>query len=501
MDGPLDLLRWFYRLSLADRKASGRSFSTALLTQALASCSGVIKCTRIPKRLIWKDMGERLKERLHGLSAVLKARMQRLVLRFILVLRLSRTAFGRYRLRISAYARFPGFVWVLAILYRRTLIRRVRLVVVVGSFGKTTTTRAIGAALGVRSPSCRVGNSGVALADALLRIRPGDRYAVVEVGIGGKGRMEVYARRLRADIAVVTCIGSEHLTSFGTLEVTRSEKAKMVASIKGSGRIVLNGDDPNVMWMEDSARVSVVTYGFNPTNRVRASRVIDHERTGVRFTLHLDKETREVSTRLLGKHQVAAGLAAMAIAQAEGLDTHRSLSALEALEPTLNRLQPICHPSGAWVLLDAFKGALETIDAALATLSRLPARRKVVVLGDVEEPPGSQGPIYKALGLRLADTCDRVLFVGGKTNLARLRTGTRAGGLPNDAVTNIRTNPRAILEELKPELRPSTTILIKGRSTQHLERVALLLSGESVACSRERCAWRHACSVCPLRGD
>jgi len=256
-----------------------------------------------------------------------------------------------------------------------------------------------------------------------------------------------------------------------------------------------------VMWMEDSARVSVVTYGFNPTNRVRASRVIDHERTGVRFTLHLDKETREVSTRLLGKHQVAAGLAAMAIAQAEGLDTHRSLSALEALEPTLNRLQPICHPSGAWVLLDAFKGALETIDAALATLSRLPARRKVVVLGDVEEPPGSQGPIYKALGLRLADTCDRVLFVGGKTNLARLRTGTRAGGLPNDAVTNIRTNPRAILEELKPELRPSTTILIKGRSTQHLERVALLLSGESVACSRERCAWRHACSVCPLRGD
>jgi UDP-N-acetylmuramoyl-tripeptide--D-alanyl-D-alanine ligase len=370
--------------------------------------------------------------------------------------------------------------------------------VVVGSFGKTTTARAVSAALGFTSPSYVGLNSGVALASAVLRIKPGSHHAVIEVGIDGKGQMEGYARLIRPNIAVVTSIGSEHHTSLGTLEVTRTEKAKMISALPPSGLAVLNGDDPNVLWMRDSARAPVLTYGFGEANHVMASEVVQDELSGVRFQLHIEGEVHDVRTRLIGRHMIYPILAAVAVSRAEGRNIGRVLTALERLEPTWNRLQPIRHASGALLLLDAYKGALETIQTALDTLDQLPAERKIVVLGDVEEPQGSQGPIYKELGKRVAEVAMRVVFVGGKTNFNRLKVGTTAGGLPREALTNIRTNPLEAAQVLEADLRLGDLVLIKGRCTQHLERVALVLLGKKVGCRTRFCPRRHSCETCPL---
>ena len=69
-------------------------------------------------------------------------------------------------------------------------------------------------------------NAWTSVAMAVLRIRPSQRHAVIEVGIGGRGQMEQYARLLRPDLTVVTSIGSEHHGSLGSLEVTRAEKVR-----------------------------------------------------------------------------------------------------------------------------------------------------------------------------------------------------------------------------------------------------------------------------------
>jgi len=135
----------------------------------------------------------------------------------------------------------------------------------------------------------------------------------------------------------------------------------------------------------------------------------------------------------------------------------------------------------------------------LNTLERLSAERRIAVLGDVEEPRGTQGLIYKALGRRLAKSCDRVLFVGGKKAFASLRAGATDEGFPSGALTYARIDPPAIAQMLQDELLPGDVVLLKGRSTQHLERIALILSGETVTCSEPFCAKRQHCGSCPLR--
>jgi UDP-N-acetylmuramoyl-tripeptide--D-alanyl-D-alanine ligase len=428
------------------------------------------------------------------------ARIGRFRKRIVTIWRSSRTDLGRERLRLGLYNRIPRTTRNLASLYRRTLIRQARFVAVVGSFGKTTTTRAILAALGIKDARYIGWNAKNGPSAAILGIRPHARHAALEIGISDKGQMEAYAQLLRPDIAVVTCIGSEHLSSLGTLETTRAEKAKMVSAIPTSGLVVLNGDDANVLWMRGLTSARVITFGFGESNQVRATHVIENELKGVRFTLQLGNTAHEIRTQLIGRHMIYPILAAVAIAHSEGCDLERAIVALEHLEPTHNRLQPIrLERSGAWLLLDAFKGALETIEVALDALSRLSARRKIVVLGDVEEPPGSQGPIYKALGKRVAEVADCVVYVGGKTNFNRLKAGLSLGQFPRDTLTHTRTDPHAIAQALdKIGLRQGDLVLIKGRSTQHLERVALILAGDTAACAARACARRHDCTTCPL---
>ncbi|MDD5646520.1 MAG: Mur ligase family protein, partial [Candidatus Bipolaricaulis sp.] len=187
---------------------------------------------------------------------------------------------------MSAYTRIRPVVRTVARIYRRTLARKACVVVVVGTFGKTTTTRAVRAALGLSVSRFTGRNSGVAVPAAVLGIRPSDRHAVIEVGVSRQGDMAPHARLIRPTIAVVTCIGSEHLSTFRTLEATRAEKAEMVRALPASGVAVLNGDDANVLWMKSCTRARVVTYGFGDGNDVRATGVQSEGSAGMRFTLH-----------------------------------------------------------------------------------------------------------------------------------------------------------------------------------------------------------------------
>jgi UDP-N-acetylmuramoyl-tripeptide--D-alanyl-D-alanine ligase len=208
---------------------------------------------------------------------------------------------------------------------------------VTGSSGKTTTTRAIVAALGGRPRSAPFRNAKGFIALAVLLIRPGRRHAVIEVGLTGPNQMTSYARVIRPDIAVVTSIGSEHNRSFGNLEATRDEKALLVRALPASGIAVLNGDDLHVRWMRQHTRARVTTFGFDDTNDVRASPPTLDWPNGMRFRLSTPNETRDVRVRLVGRPMVYPILAAVAVALEEGLPLDDILAALEKLEPTKGR--------------------------------------------------------------------------------------------------------------------------------------------------------------------
>jgi UDP-N-acetylmuramoyl-tripeptide--D-alanyl-D-alanine ligase len=407
------------------------------------------------------------------------------------------TPLGRALLSDGIFRRLWPLLAQLATVHRRLLARRTRIVAVVGSFGKTSTTRALRRALATRAHLDVRGNAYSSLARGLLAVRPTDRWAVLEVGIDGPGQMARYARILRPNLVVVTSIGSEHHNSLHTLERTRHEKAEMLRELGPDGLAVVNGDDPHVRWMAGQTRARVVRCGLGPDNDLRATDLELRWPTGLHFTLNLEGRAVPFQSRLLGRHQLFSLLAAVAVGRDAGVPAETYLERLTGLEPVDGRLQLARLTNGALLLCDHFKGALETYDAALDLLAEIPARRKIAIVGDVSEPPGSQGTIYRRLGARLAQQCSRIIVVGQQ--LQRYAAGATAAGLPRAAILSVGRDPLRAAELLRDELGPGDLVLIKGRDTQRMERIALALSGQAVGCHLVDCHLPRglSCGRCP----
>ena len=83
--------------------------------------------------------------------------------------------------------------------YRATLGKRAKLITVTGSFGKSTTTRAILAILGQSTRLERAPNAFARMYYRAVRQMARQPIGVVEIGIGKPNQMRGYGRALRPD--------------------------------------------------------------------------------------------------------------------------------------------------------------------------------------------------------------------------------------------------------------------------------------------------------------
>ena len=326
-------------------------------------------------------------------------------------------------------SRHPGLIFATARLRRAALADYQRVVMVVGSFGKTTTTRAVRAALGLPSTRWSELNANTLgeVAWSMLREPPWQRHIVVEAGTAAPGQMAMYASSLRPHATVVTCLGHEHVRAFGGFTELRDEKADSVRALTANGVAILNADDPNVRWMATQTNARVVWFGTTDECQMRADQVeLDWPR-GMRMRLHAGRESCLVQTQLLGRRTLYSILAAVAVGIEAGRSLDEMAGSLAALRPTRSRLQAVQLSSGAVLIRDEYKASPETVLEALRLLAETPAQRRFVVIGDLNNLPSVPvEPHYESIGAAIGSVADRVVVVGSRLNtyLAGLR---RAG--------------------------------------------------------------------------
>src|SRR5262249_15213878 len=154
--------------------------------------------------------------------------------------------------------------------------------------------------------------------------------------------------------------------------------------------------------------------------------------------------------------------------------------------------------NGAVLLRDDFKAPRESIEAALDVLASVPAARRIVVLGEVGEVTGPVETVYQRLGERVGEIASKAIFVTD-VNYSAFYDGARRGGLAPAAIVQAPT-PSQVIAALATDLGPGAVVLIKGRTPQRLERVALRLAGTTVRCDIPWCpVYTISCADCPMR--
>jgi UDP-N-acetylmuramoyl-tripeptide--D-alanyl-D-alanine ligase len=401
------------------------------------------------------------------------------------------------RRSMAAWLAWP-VLYPAAWLWRRTALRRTRVWAVTGSLGKTSTAAAAAAAAGAPfDPD--LPNHGSFLAAALLRCRPGHPCLVLEVGISRPGQMRAYARLLRPDLVVLTAIGTEHLHAFADQDSLAREKALLPHAVERRGLVVVNGDDPRCRAIGEMAAARVVRVGLGADCewRIESTAALDWP-DGTRLRLSGPGGAAvELSSQWVGPDLPRCAAFGAVAALASGTAAQLVAARIAVLRPLPWRLEPLPLPGGAWLLHDAWKGHWPTAESALQHLAGLAGWRRVAVLGLLDEPGGGQGAAYRQVGRLAATAAHRLLFVGPRHELERLRAGVRESGPEAPEVEHYAAVYEAAAA-LRRELSPGTVILLKGRHNQKLGRVALLLRGESVGCRLSFCPARGLrCELCP----
>jgi UDP-N-acetylmuramoyl-tripeptide--D-alanyl-D-alanine ligase len=363
----------------------------------------------------------------------------------------------------------------------REMIVPLTVVGITGSCGKTSAREISAALLAAHGPvlsSAGNLNNHYGLPLTLLRLGPGHRRAVCELGISTPDEMPRLVEIARPEIGVVLNVNPVHLENFDSLDGIAAEKGKLIDGL-GSGAVaVLNADDPLVSAMAPPAGCRSVTFGIEAPADVAAGDVDLLGLGGVDFTLRLEGAAAgRWHSPLPGRHNLANLLAGLAVVRAAGFDPRASRETVASLRPFDMRGTVARLSNGATIYDDSYNANPRAMAAVLEMLGRSETTgRRVAALGDMLELGPGADRAHREVG-RLAAEAQFDLLVAVGELAGEMAAGAKDGGMDDDAVHTFGT-AAAAGRFLDGRLGPGDLLLVKGSRGVGMEAVVRLVAGD-----------------------
>ena len=347
------------------------------------------------------------------------------------------------------------------------------LVAVTGSNGKTTVKEMLAAILGQQGPVLATRgnlNNDIGVPLTLLRLRPGHRAAVVEMGANRAGEIAWLTGLARPSVALITNAAAAHLEGFGSLEGVAQAKGEIYGGLEENGTAVINADDPfSELWLALNRERRVITFGLERAADVSA--LWDARADGSELALTTPSGTVELQLPLPGRHNVMNALAAAAAAVALGVEQDAIGKGLQGVAPAPGRLERKRGIRGACIIDDSYNANPASLGAALKVLAAAPGER-LLVMGDMVELGGEARQQHRQIGRMAREEGIQRLYATGELSRAAVQEFGPDGRCFD--------SHEQLIDALREELNARTTLLVKGSRVTRMERVvdALLESGE-----------------------
>jgi UDP-N-acetylmuramoyl-tripeptide--D-alanyl-D-alanine ligase len=343
-----------------------------------------------------------------------------------------------------------------------------RVIGVTGSAGKTTTKEAVAEVLGARFAVLRSQgnlNNEFGLPLQLLKLEPEHEFAVVEMGMSHPGEIAALARIAHPDWGIVTNVGSAHAQNFpdGVAGIARA-KYELVQSLPPNGVAFLNCDDPYVSQFGRDFHGRSIYFGSGPCADPRAANIEGLGAEGMRFQVTAGEEQATVKLALLGSHNMWNAMAAIAAGLEAGIPLAECAVAAGRLRPPDKRGE-VLRIGGATVINDCYNSNPEALKSMIATLASMPAKRRVLVAGEMLELGPGAVALHRECG-KVAAESGIDLVVGVRGDARHLVEAVCEAG----ALAIFLVSPQEAGEWLKAELREGDAVLLKASRGVRLER-------------------------------
>lgn len=354
----------------------------------------------------------------------------------------------------------------------------IKVVCVTGSAGKTTTKEMIASVLSERGKtvwSAANIDSVYNIPTTILKCTPLTRFLVLEMGVEYRGEMDFYLWLAKPDVSVLTSLYLTHTEFLGSLEGVIFEKTKMTKAVSRNGYVLLNADDERVYATRKIVLGKVVWFGLSEKAQVKASGVKITKELKTTFKLHIEKEIADVGVKILGEQGVRNALAAAAVGYIFDIPLDSIKKGIENFNPQPHRMWPIKARRGVWVIDDTYNSNPLALEKSLETLAKVPAKRRIAILGEMKEL-GRFGEFgHRRLGKKVADLGIDLLFCfGGACEF--LVDSARRSGVKEAFIFE---SKEEISSKVKKLLKTGDVVLIKGSRSLEMETIVDSLTSRS----------------------
>lgn len=316
----------------------------------------------------------------------------------------------------------------------------VKLVVVAGSVGKTSTKISVAtmlaqkyrvrlhegnhntpmsvplAILGVPYPDNV--RSLFAWHDAVKAARekilaPADVDVIIqELGADRPGDIAAFGRYLKPHIGVVTAVTPEHMEFFKTIDAVAKEE---LSTANFSQLALINRDDIDGRYAEFLTNPNIDTYGTSGSAEYHFEQQDfsiekGHEGTFVGPEV---KTPIAATVKVLGDHNLRPAIAAAAVGMKLGLSADEIKSGLEKIRPIPGRMNLLRGLEGSTIIDDTYNSSPAAAFSAVQTLYSLEATQRIVIMGSMNELGEASAAEHEKLGaLFNPDMVEWVITIG-----------------------------------------------------------------------------------------
>jgi UDP-N-acetylmuramoyl-tripeptide--D-alanyl-D-alanine ligase len=255
-----------------------------------------------------------------------------------------------------------------------------------------------------------------------------------------------------------------HLEFFDSIAGIARAKYELIESLSHHGTAILNADDDYVCQFGRDFKGKVVRYGTKAHADVRAENIAMLGAAGSRFDVVVGNIRQTATSPLLGRHNILNVLGALSAALERGVPFDQAVQAISTLEAGEKRGQ-VLQLGNIAVINDCYNSSPKALMAAVDALLDVPAKRHIVVAGEMLELGSSGEQLHQECGRYIANKkVDLLLGVRGLA-AAMVKEASKLG-----AETRFVETPEDAGDWLAQESRDGDMVLLKASRGVKLER-------------------------------
>lgn len=335
----------------------------------------------------------------------------------------------------------------------------------------------------------------VALAEMTAEmVAAGKTHLVMEVSSHALDQRRTCGLEFR--VAAFTNLSGDHLDYHGTMDEYFRAKRRLFESLGPDAHAVINRDDPGADAVAEATRAKVLWYGLSPAADVRG-RIERIDSTGSRFRLIHGSGQQDVSTGLIGRHNVYNCLAAAGVCIALGVELPAIASALGSAGDVPGRLERVGADAPYRVFVD-YAHTDDALKNVLASLRPITSGRIILVFGCGGDRDRTKRPrMAKTAG----DLADRIVVTSDNPRGEDPQEIIRqiVAGFDQDARRRVDVEPdrRLAIRTAINLAGPGDVVLIAGKGHEHYQVVGgrrVHFDDVETAGELVRRRERHSCS-------